>query len=335
MELQALGYIGLHAPAVDDWVVYGSKFLGLQLVDRSRTNLTFRMDDRRQRLIVTADDIGGDAFFGWEVADARALDAFANRLECHGVAIERLPAAIADQRRVREVVSFRDPVGNRLEVFHGAEIATAPFQPGRSISGFRTGPLGMGHAVLNVEHMDEALDFYTRLVGMRISDYFTVPYRAYLFHVNARHHSLALIETGQKRIQHLMLELCMLDDVGQGYDLALGEPGRNATTFGRHINDEMVSFYARTPSDFFIEYGWGGRSIDPASWTPQEITYGASLWGHDRDWLASDRLAAAKALKLKAAEHGLQAPVNVMDGNYTLASGACPWWDSMSKVSRC
>ena len=57
----------------------------------------------------------------------------------------------------------------------------------------------------------------------------------------------------------------MLDDVGQAYDLALGEEGRIATTLGRHSNDFMTSFYANTPSGFFVEYGWGGRSIDPAT----------------------------------------------------------------------
>lgn len=332
MEVQALGYIGLHASAVDDWADYGHKFLGLQLVDRSRSNVTFRMDDRRQRFVITSDDIGGRSFFGWDVADARALNALAARLEANGVKVERLPQAVADQRRVKEVIAFRDPVGNRLETFYGAEIASEPFKPGRSISGFRTGPLGMGHAVLTVERLDAALDFYTKVVGLCISDYFTVPYRAYFFHVNSRHHSFALIETGQNGIHHLMMELCMLDDVGQGYDLALLEPGRIATTLGRHINDQMVSFYARTPSDFFIEYGWGGRSINPDNWNVEEITYGASLWGHDRDWLAPERLAAAKALKLKAAEDGMRAPVNVINGNYALASGACPWWDSVSKA---
>ncbi len=333
MEVQALGYVGLPTNAIDDWADYGSKFLGMQLVDRGKDYLNFRMDDRRQRLVVSGDSADRSGFFGWEVADARALNALVARVEQAGVKVERLPAAIASQRRVKEVVAFHDPVGNRLEVFHGAEIATDPFVPGRTISGFRTGPLGMGHAVLHVEKLDAALEFYTQVLGLRVSDFFTVPYRAYFFHVNPRHHSFAMIETGRNGIHHLMMELFMLDDVGQGYDLALGaEKGRIATTLGRHINDQMVSFYARTPSDFFIEYGWGGRSIEPATWQPEEITYGASLWGHDRDWLGGEQLAAARELKLQAAVDGLRAPVNVIDGNYTVAPGACPWWDSMRRA---
>jgi 2,3-dihydroxybiphenyl 1,2-dioxygenase len=329
MDIQALGYIALRATnGVDDWADYASRFLGLQLVDRGSRDLMFRMDDRKQRLVVTAEDFGAPACFGWEVADGAALDRLAARLDAAGARVERLSTAMASRRRVAEAVAFSDPAGNRLEAFHGAEIATDPFRPGRNISGFRTGPLGMGHAVLNVADLDAALPFYTGLLGMQVSDYFTVPFRAYFLHVNPRHHSFALIETGTNSIHHLMMELCMLDDVGQGYDLALRESGRIATTLGRHINDQMLSFYARTPSDFFVEYGWGGRAIDPATWQPEEITYGASLWGHDRDWLEPERLAAATALKLKAAADGLRAPVNVMDGNFARAAAPCPWWNS-------
>ena len=52
------------------------------------------------------------------------------------------------------------------------------------------------------------------------------PFRAYFFHINPRHHSLALIDTGNNGLHHLMVELFSLDDVGQSYDIALSEPER-------------------------------------------------------------------------------------------------------------
>ncbi len=76
---------------------------------------------------------------------------------------------------------------------------------------------------------------------------------------------------------------------------------RIGTTLGRHTNDFMTSFYARTPSDFMIEYGWGGRSIDPDTWQPVEMTCGPSLWGHDRTWLPPDQLAESRALRARVA----------------------------------
>jgi catechol 2,3-dioxygenase-like lactoylglutathione lyase family enzyme len=125
-------------------------------------------------------------------------------------------------------------------VFHGAESASDPFKPGRSISGFRTGPLGMGHAVLHVKNINDAVPFYRDVLGFRLSDYMLRPFNAYFFHANPRHHSIAFIETGRNATHHLMVELYSLDDVGQCYDLALGEEGRIGTTLGRHINDEVT-----------------------------------------------------------------------------------------------
>src|SRR5262245_45670441 len=132
MELQSLGYVGLRARNLEDWTGFATKFLGLQLVDKSASSLTFRMDDRRQRVVVEADRDDGAGFFGWEVADAAALDRLAARLETAQVSVERMPRTLADQRRVKDLIRLRDPVGNTLEVFHGAEIASDAFRPGRA-----------------------------------------------------------------------------------------------------------------------------------------------------------------------------------------------------------
>ena len=90
----------------------------------------------------------------------------------------------------------------------------------------------------------------------------------------------------------------------------------------------MTSFYAHTPSNFFLEYGWGGRSVDPETWKPVEMTCGPSPWGHDRTWLTPERRAEARDLRLHAAEEGMREPVQVIEGNYALAPGTCPWWDA-------
>jgi 2,3-dihydroxybiphenyl 1,2-dioxygenase len=328
MVVQALGYVGIEARSPEDWAGYGTNFLGLQLAERAASQLVFRMDDRRQRLVVTPGERDGARFFGWELADAAALEAMAARLEAAGVPVSRGNRALADQRRVAGLVAVQDPMGNRVELVHGAEATDAPFIPGRPISGFRTGALGMGHAVLTVPRMAEALAFYRDLLGFRVSDYVTNPFHAYFLHVNPRHHSLALIETGSAGLHHLMVELFSLDDVGQGYDLAMLEEGRVATTLGRHTNDFMTSFYARTPGGFMLEYGWGGRAIDPATWEPVEMHSGPSLWGHERNWGSPEMRAEAWRLKLQAARDGERQPVQVLPGNHTLVPGECAWWDA-------
>ena len=271
------------------------------------------------------------SIFGWEVADAAALDALAARLEAKGVAVARLQPRCAPTRAASPMRSrFRDPSGNVLEAFHGAETTSDPFVPGKPISGFRTGALGMGHVVLRVKNLEPmhrsstATRWASSCPTIRLT-----PFVAYFFHVNPRHHSIALIGSDRDAIHHLMVEMCSLDDVGQTYDMALAEPGRIGTTLGRHTNDHVTSFYANTPSDFMMEYGWGGRTLDVANWQPHEMHYGTSLWGHERTWLPPDKMEEAHALRAKAAADAQREPVQVMPGNYVMSHGVCPWWDQV------
>ena len=284
----------------------------------------------KQRIIVSADAAAQNEF-GWEVADAAALDALARRLGAANIPVEAIPTTEAYLRGVHAGIAFADLTGTRLEAFHGAETTPEPFVPGRPISGFRTGALGLGHVVLNVESVEDLAWFYQDVLGFGLSDYILKPFKAFFFHVNPRHHSLAMIEAGRSGIHHIMMELLSLDDVGQAYDIATAKPGRIATTLGRHTNDYMTSFYARSPNEFMIEYGWGGRSIDPKSWQPVEMTYGPSLWGHDRTWLTDDQLAASRAMRAKAAADGQRQPVQVIDGNYEVGVGTCAWWDGVRR----
>src|SRR6185295_18777912 len=111
MSVQALGYIGLRAKELGDWATFGSDFLGLQRIDKTRSSMAFRMDDRKQRIVIDADGGQGIGFFGWEVADAAALEALGARLEAAGVKVARGARALADERHVKDLIVFQDPAG--------------------------------------------------------------------------------------------------------------------------------------------------------------------------------------------------------------------------------
>lgn len=315
MAISALGYLGIRSDKLDDWDSFACRLLGMQTVDRGGKNLAFRMDDRKQRLVVSDEPGETLAFMGWEVSERSDLQAYAARLDGAGFAVTQGSAELADRRFVSDLIVTHDPAGNRIELFWSPSIASDPFVPGRPISGFKTGPFGMGHAVLHVADVEPALAFYRDLLDFHVSDYGLTPYPLYFFHVNGRHHSFALVGSGKSGFHHFMVEYDNLDDVGQGYDLAQLEENRIAYTLGRHTNDYMTSFYANSPSGFFVENGWGGRVIDPATWRPHETFDGPSFWGHERLYLPEEPRARMRQLRLDAASKGLQAPP-VVD---------CPW----------
>jgi 2,3-dihydroxybiphenyl 1,2-dioxygenase len=318
MSLTALGYIGIHSSRLADWSALATGLIGMQQVDAGGATRVFRMDDRKQRFVVTGEDGDRLAFTGWETADAASMAALAARLEQHGTRVHAATRAQADARGVADLIAFDDPAGNRIEVFHGAALADTPFTPGRPISGFRTGPLGMGHAVTHVTDVAPLLPFYRDVLGFHVSDYGLTPYPLYFFHLNGRHHSFAMVGSGRAGLHHFMVELTSLDDVGQGYDLAQLEDGRVAYSLGRHTNDHMTSFYAQTPSGFFIEYGWGGRTIDPKTWQPHETFDGPSFWGHERLHLPEEQRKRLRDMRLSAAARGVRAPLE-----------NCAWLDAV------
>tara|TARA_B110000008_G_scaffold225635_1_gene226820 strand:+ start:3769 stop:4734 length:966 start_codon:yes stop_codon:yes gene_type:complete len=315
MAINALGYIGIRSDKEDDWSEFAGKLLGMQKIDQAGKSMAFRMDDLKQRLIISDEPGETLAFIGWEVDLAGDLNKYGARLEQAGYPVKFGDRNLAARRFVEDLIFFYDPDGNRVELFFNPMKSDSPFLPGRPISGFKTGPQGMGHAVLHVKQIEKLLPFYQDILGFKLSDYGLTPYPLYFFHVNGRHHSFAMVGSGNMGFHHFMVEYTNLDDVGQGYDLAQLQKDRIAYTLGRHTNDYMTSFYANTPSGFFVESGWGGRVIDPATWVPEETSVGPSFWGHERLNLTVEERTKLRDMRLKAASDGKQAPL-VID---------CPW----------
>ena len=301
MAIKALGYLGIRSDRLEDWSSFASKLLGMQKIERGGKEVAFRMDNLKQRLLVSKETGDSLAFMGWEVASKKDLDSYASRLEEAGQQVKRGSKSLAEKRFVDELIIFKDPGGNNIELFWKPIVSSDKFVPGRPISGFKTGPLGMGHAVLEVENIEELKCFYCSLLDFHISDYGLTPYPLYFFHVNGRHHSFAMVGSGKTGFHHFMVEYLNLDDVGQGYDLAQLEEDRIAYTIGRHTNDYMTSFYAYSPSGFFVESGWGGRVIDPDTWQPHESFDGPSFWGHERLYLKEGPRARFRNMRLDAA----------------------------------
>lgn len=315
MAIRSLAYLGIRSDRTEDWRNFAGTLLGMQPVEHSSRSLSFRMDDLKQRLLVSDEPGKPLAFIGWEVEELDDLETYAARLEDADVTTELGSTALADERCVSALIVCHDPAGNRIELAWKPEIASEPFQPGRPVSGFVTGPVGMGHVVLNVEDTETLVPFYRDVLGFALSDFGLEPVPLYFFHVNGRHHSFAIVGAGTAGFHHFMIEYRNLDDVGQGYDLALLENDLVAYTLGRHTNDYMTSFYSRSPSGFLVESGWGGRIIDPANWQPEQTTIGPSFWGHERLHLSEKARADFRNMRLDSAARGLRAP-GVTD---------CPW----------
>ena len=285
--VRALGYIGFEVSDVARWERFAVDVLGLAVARRGADGaLALRMDDHEQRIVLhpgPADDL---AYLGFEVANERALEALGSELVRAGFAVGEGKPETEAERRVARLLQLADPSGIPVELSFGAAIAGEPFHSTQISSGFVTGEEGLGHAVICASDAQASERFYVDLLGMRLSDRVRLPLgndatlEIRFLHANPRHHSIAFASLPMpRRIHHFMLEVNDPDDVGRARDRAVAAGATLSMDLGRHPNDRMFSFYAKTPSGFDVEMGCGGVKVDDATWSVQ--TYGqVSVWGH-------------------------------------------------------
>ena len=292
-----LGYLGLGVSDAAGWNQFATEVLGLQENGTSaRGSRFYRMDSHHYRFEICPTGEDDILWAGWEAKDAEALARIADQVRALGVTVTEGSAADAAERKVLGLIRFQDLEGLTVEVYHGPLMDPTVFNSPRGVRGFRADALGLGHVVMIVRDLDANLDFYSRGLGIKVSDFMhmargPVRVRVCFAHVNPRHHSLALVQalgaslpappgaSKPKRLNHFMIEVNDIDDVGMALDI-LQRRGMRVGQLGRHTNDWMISFYVPTPSGFEIEYGWNGRSIeDESTWQVQNY-HAASRWGY-------------------------------------------------------
>jgi 2,3-dihydroxybiphenyl 1,2-dioxygenase len=287
-----LGYVVIESEKVDEWQRFAGEGLGLHVDRLSADQLAMRVDDRERRIIVQRGPAEDVVALGWETEDAASLDMMRGHIEANHTAIMESVSDAARLRGIDRFIGFTGPKGLAFEFFTHARRTNQPLQA--KTSGFVTGAGGLGHVVLFTAKPEALIDQMQRLLGARLSDTITdklqgIEMEFWFFHLNERHHSLAVAATKgmrvnpiRTRIQHMMLEAESLNDVSDAY-LRCKEMGyRIAMSMGQHPNDHGVSFYVVSPSGFEVELGHAPRKIGE-DWEAQ--TYrGISKWGHQPEF---------------------------------------------------
>ena len=283
MGVDSLGYVALNVSKIGDWSVLLEQVFGMEPRPREGA-IDYRLDSYHHRFSLYPSDHDSVAAVGWEVGSTAKLEATVAALRSRQIEVTPGSPELCAERKVKQLYSFTCPmIGNRTELYYGPLTTNTAFAPRRGITGYKTGPLGLGHLVFWVADLAASVKFYEEVMGFNISDYIAWDDEDAVFmHCNPRHHTLALMKPGPNgpagALMHIMVEAQSADDVGYGYDLVrdLGIPVMIEP--GKHSNDHTQSFYLLTPSGFWMEYGFGGREIGP-DW--QVTNYDAPmLWGH-------------------------------------------------------
>lgn len=260
-ELQNLAYVVFVASDLGAWRDYATGIIGLGTAEAGDGSLGLRMDDHPWRLLIEAGADDDLTHAGWDLGSDAALDDYVAALRAIGQDVREESTEMAAKRQVSRLFSLADPNGFAHEFFTGRKGVQADggaLSPILRGPGFMTGDLGIGHILPVSKNYEDGVRWYTEVLGLRYSDRIRqemapgIYADATFFHsATGRHHSLA---TGTfpspKRLNHLMLEYRDMNDVGFAYERAKKAGIPIVLELGHHPNDQMFSFYMRTPSGF-------------------------------------------------------------------------------------
>ncbi len=279
--IASLGYVGVEATDIAGWARLLRDICGAEVSEPDAQGVTrCRIDDYAWRIAIHPGAAEDMIYAGWECPTPEAFKAAVEGVSKAGVEIVSASPEEAKQRGVMALARFE--IGSLpMELYVGPTILRhVPVRHGRPLSGFKTGPFGLGHIVVQTPEPEKVVALFRDVFGFKITDYV---WDITFMRCNGRHHSIAVepARPNAKRLAHFMLETLSVNDIGRGWDLVRKTQTPFFKNIGRHINDRMISFYVKTPSDFEVEYGADAIEVNDATWSVSRYDV-PSDWGHKR-----------------------------------------------------
>ena len=307
MEIKSLGYIGFGAKDPLEWLNFGTEILGMMPARAvpgeswgfpqdpnfkiasdgkgiSEDGSVFlKLDEYQWRIGIHQDDNNhGILYIGFEVDNVSKLDEARQCLIDNKIDVLDGSPEDAKSRGVGGLIKFSDPSGNPVEIYYEPTL-DYKFQSPVSGQTFVASNLGLGHLMILAANREQTYDFYTKILGFKLSDYisFEGGDGAWFMRCNPRHHSMALSKFGEANgMHHIMFQVDSIDSVGKALDRINAANIPISSTLGKHINDLTTSVYIKGPNGWDIEIGADTLNIhDDDEWIPKQFVEG-DIWGH-------------------------------------------------------
>jgi len=190
------------------------------------------------------------------------FEPFAKRLQDIGVARLDPPAGGASNG-----LWFRDHDGNLIEVKVSPKVspdqksqfgwrsagAGERGQPYRSQIK-RTHPRRLSHVLMFTTDVGKAIEFYSRVIGLRLSDH-SGDNIAFMHGIHGSdHHLLAFARSNAPGTHHLSWDVGTVEEIGSGAMHMLGKGYARGWGLGRHVLGSNYFHYVRDPWGSYSEY---------------------------------------------------------------------------------
>ena len=291
-----IGYLEIETADRPSWLRL-ARLIGFEIDAREQAT-GLRMDaDRWARIILRESGAERLSAVGWEAASPDDFQAILQRLEQAGAQPCMRPD-LAHFHNVQQLAEFEDPDGNRGELYWSAcTTIRKPFRSPEYVT-FIASDNGMGHVTLAAADIARSMAFYQTTLGLKLTEIADVGQLQVVFlRAGDRHHTLAMaqVPSGRPGIDHVMIEVATLDDLGSIRDRLIADAYTIERDLGRHPTDGVVSLYAATPAPFNLEIGWGSITVDERTWAKDRYERRTWSWGHRKPGAPETELGAIEA----------------------------------------
>ena len=141
-------------------------------------------------------------------------------------------------------------------------------------------PRKLGHVLLFTPDLDRQVDFYTRVLGMKLSDR-SGKIIAFM-RCNTDHHTLALLTSTKPGFHHGSFQVGSVDEIAMGALRMVDRGWQPGWGLGRHVIGSNFFYYIRDPWGSLAEYYFDLDYIpetcawEPRDWPEQDALY---VWG--------------------------------------------------------
>lgn len=263
VEIEQLRYVRLGTRNLPAAIDFAQHILGLQLIDKTDEQATFRSDFRDHTLVYETGDPSQQAV-GLELRSQAALDRAVAALAANGIAATAGDAAALKRRKAKAMASFRDRSGNAFELVVRPETSGWRYFPARD-----AGVTGLEAVALRstAGGADETL--WTTLFNGRVSDWVG---DAAFIRFDGAHHRLALypsdragvlaVEYGVEGLNQIMQAMYFLQSAQ--VKIVHG-PGR------RPSSNQLFLTFAGPDGMLFSYVAEGARIADDNSHRPRQF----------------------------------------------------------------
>jgi 2,3-dihydroxybiphenyl 1,2-dioxygenase len=276
--------VGVGVPDRERFENFCRDMLGFSASQSPDESVTYVRTDRYQHRIAARSAAKPTlSYISFDVGGPQQLAEWEGKLAAEGIDWRHGTEGECRERHAGDFIEFADPDGHHLSLSYDFEIDQTPVPYTRELS-----VVGLGHVLLTVQDTQRSHDFYTRVLGFRLSDWVLIDehVRLCFLRCNERHHSMAFapcMPGKSPRLQHIMFEVESLDDVMRSYHFLRIHKAPIGMGPGRHPNCQTIHVYVQTPGGFAVEFGWGHRRLDDATHQPIIYPPGSpvDVWGGD------------------------------------------------------